>query len=580
MSNECDCDIIEDNVRENVESSMWVDKYKPKSVSDIIGNESTIKDMVEWFDKFKKKDKTIKRAILLAGDPGTGKTTCARLVAEECGYVVHEFNASDQRSKKSLQTVMLELAQSTDVFQFFTAAPKSKPKRHVIVMEEVDGMASGDYGGISELTNIVNPKNQTTWLAPIVCTTNMDNISKLKKLMRHCHLFNFEYPTYENMKLLFDKVLKNEGLEISDVSCKKIIEHSQQDYRRLLYLLETLCVPLLNKTSKDKSNNLIVTDNEVDNMLSTFGNKYKSLGIDLAMNELLSYLDNPYPRLNIEKITDICNMDYYLIPASIHENYPRWFPKKRKKKIKTQNEEGIDDGTYNIDCDMNSADNIPAFRCDNITSDNIATFVNDKSKNIESAITLSCVKLIIDNISTKDAQYPLNCASSYESSVQDDMGLFTVGFPIAMMKKYVKENKVKRANLKLEYPKQFSNVVSLTSQMKVFKELRLLIPQISGRDHLLYLKDLITNLILEEKYDELIRILYKIKLLPDQVPILMRVRMIDEDHSKTKKNWTLKIQNQIDKIFKIYNEDMFRLHNLQPVDIIQDSRRTITYDCT
>ena len=555
---------------------MWVDKYKPTKVSEIIGNESTISDIIEWLDKFKKKDKTIKRAILLAGDPGTGKTTCARLVAEECGFVVHEFNASDQRSKKSLQTIMLELAKSTDVFEFFMAGPKTKPKRHVIVMEEVDGMASGDYGGISELTNIVNPKNRdskTSWLSPIICTTNMDKISKLKNLMRHCHLFNFEYPSYENMKTLFDKVVKNERLKISEVSCKKLIEHAQQDYRRMLYLMETLCVPLLNKTNNEIET--CVSDDEVENMLSTFGNKYKSLGIDLAMDELLTYLEPPYSRLNIDRVTDICNMDYYIIPASVHENYPLWFPKKRKKKLKITNECDSVGNDYSdlIDIDDTSF----VFEPNEFLMGNTNTVKHEKAS--ESKEMLKCVKLIIDNISNKDSQYPLNCASTYESSVQDDMGLFTVGFPISIMKNYIKSTKTKKANLKLVYPKQFSNVVSLTAQMKVFKELRILLPHTSGRDCLLYFKKMITKMILTEDYDNLVKVLYDINLLPEQVPILMRVRMVDEDHSQTKKNWTLKIQNQIEKLFKSYNDEMFDKYRLQPIDVIQDSKRTITYEC-
>jgi replication factor C subunit 1 len=42
------------------------------------------------------------RAVLISGPPGIGKTSAAHLVGDSLGYSIVEFNASDTRSKKSL----------------------------------------------------------------------------------------------------------------------------------------------------------------------------------------------------------------------------------------------------------------------------------------------------------------------------------------------------------------------------------------------------------------------------------------------------------------------------------------------
>jgi DNA polymerase III delta prime subunit len=580
-------------------SDLWVDKYKPRKINDIIGNDSIKNDIIEWLKKYRDKDPNIKRAIILAGDPGTGKTTCARLITEGCGFVVHEFNASDQRSKKSLQATMLELVQSTDVLEFFkvsSSTVKKKPKRHAIVMEEIDGMASGDYGGIAELTNIVSSKKKSKqtqkWWAPIICTTNLDKISKLKKLIKHCHVFTFDNPTNEDMSSLLLRVMKSENFSLSSNSQTKLVDHAQQDYRRMLYLLETLCIPIIKrrccagdivkqydkdsifnletrkefgyfnyKTNTIEKKTIAISDEDVDNIIKTFSDKYRSLAIDCAMNELFSHFEPNYPRINLDRITDISNMDYYLIPASIHENYLSWFPKTRKKKVKSIRDETDE---YDIDLDEDIIDK--------------DVFNGEPNINCNEIYEGNCICSVIDSFSFKDYMFPVHSSSTYTASIQDELGIFSIGYAIHHMKQYFMKTDSKMARLKLEYPKQFSNVVSLTSQLKVFREMKHIMPHVQGREFLVYYKYLMIDLIKNEKHDELIKILYYLEMLPEQIPILMRVRFMNEDHKETKKIWTLKIQNIVCKKFDEYCEEQFKLHQSQPISIRQETRRVVEYN--
>lgn len=48
------------------------------------------------------------RAALLSGPPGIGKTTTASVVCSEVGLATIEMNASDTRSKRSLQEEVAE----------------------------------------------------------------------------------------------------------------------------------------------------------------------------------------------------------------------------------------------------------------------------------------------------------------------------------------------------------------------------------------------------------------------------------------------------------------------------------------
>ena len=51
---------------------LWVDKYKPKSISDIFGNKTNIKKIQDWlkvFDNKLKPKNDFKNCILISGPP-------------------------------------------------------------------------------------------------------------------------------------------------------------------------------------------------------------------------------------------------------------------------------------------------------------------------------------------------------------------------------------------------------------------------------------------------------------------------------------------------------------------------------
>lgn len=79
-------------------------------------------------------------------------------------------------------------------------------KKIVIVMDEIDGMNSGDKGGLTALIKLIRQKKtkkqklENMTLNPIICIGNYNVDKKIKELMKVCNVFEIKTPTESQMK--------------------------------------------------------------------------------------------------------------------------------------------------------------------------------------------------------------------------------------------------------------------------------------------------------------------------------------------------------------------------------------------
>lgn len=148
-------------------SQLWVDKFAPKTINDLVGNKVVIDNLFEWlrdwddvvFKGLKKsvyatKGKSYQdlpkpnaRACMISGPPGIGKSSSVRIIAKELGFSILEFNASDNRSKKTIESLLKDSSTSTSITRYHENNLAFKNKS-VIIMDEVDGVSANDRGGL------------------------------------------------------------------------------------------------------------------------------------------------------------------------------------------------------------------------------------------------------------------------------------------------------------------------------------------------------------------------------------------------------------------------------------------------
>lgn len=258
---------------------LWQEKYRPTELADYINLEAYGPLIEKWWSPFanyyksyqsythaqanpvKKKPSKKKPAniiqqprkltanpfLVLYGEPGTGKTTLAHCLFKHYGLDVIEINSSDARSK-SLLTNAIDTGKKSVVY---SGDESGVTKDIGIIMDELDGLSSGDVGGASTLVEMtvlshaddIGP-GYIHAKYPVICTTNSIKEKKLKPILDLAIPIHITPPVPATLLRLSQKINAAECLNLPIDKLELLSQSCPPDFRKLIeYIYQCAIMP-------------------------------------------------------------------------------------------------------------------------------------------------------------------------------------------------------------------------------------------------------------------------------------------------------------------------------------------------
>ena len=216
---------------QNLSNLMWVEKYRPKKLDDIVNQ----KEIINSLKNLAKKPKEMPH-LLFAGPAGVGKTTTGlclarELLGENWREDTLELNASDERGIKMVRERVKEFA---GVIKLDLGNKNDKLFR-LIILDEADEMTSEAQ---TALRRIIEDSSKTTRFI-IICNYLSQIIDPIQS---RCVVYRFKRITAEDVEEYLKLLCKKEGVKYEEKAIASILESTQGDMRHSINVLQGAAV--------------------------------------------------------------------------------------------------------------------------------------------------------------------------------------------------------------------------------------------------------------------------------------------------------------------------------------------------
>lgn len=244
----------------NAEHTLWVEKYRPETLHDYVGNEA-VKDKISIY-----LESGDVPHLLLYGAAGTGKTSLAKLIAKNIDCDLMYINASDENNVDTVREKVKNFA-STIGF---------RPWK-MIILDESDFLTPNAQAA---LRNLMETFSKTTRF--ILTCNYVEKI--IDPIQSRCQTFAITPPSKKDVAVRVVNILNSESISYTPEDVVSIINAGYPDIRRILNACQRQVVNNVLKIDKQS----LIESNYMDKIVELLKDKPDRKSMFTSIRQILA----------------------------------------------------------------------------------------------------------------------------------------------------------------------------------------------------------------------------------------------------------------------------------------------------
>lgn len=206
----------------DVKDAMWVEKYRPETLDEIVGNEEVVERLKDFATDSEMPN------IMFAGPQGTGKTAMTNalgreIYGEDHGSNFLSLNASDERGIDTVRDRIKSFARTDTLgdYQF-----------KIVFLDEVDSTTKDAQSALRRVMEDYSDKTR------FVLSCNYPG-KIIPPIQSRCAVFRVGRLNDQDIREIAIRIATEEGIEAEDEALDAVVKESNGDARKVINTIQS-----------------------------------------------------------------------------------------------------------------------------------------------------------------------------------------------------------------------------------------------------------------------------------------------------------------------------------------------------